>query len=151
MLSYQSENPYDIKEELLPLHICHYEDDHRKDTPLDINWEQYKAGYEAGLVELVTARDEGAVVGYITSIIGEHQHTQGTKSANMDTLFVSESHRNEGIATELVNSMEEHLIAADVSWFSAGFREESTAQGVLGSLGYNKIECTFGKSLRGIL
>ena len=150
MITYNIENPYEIKDELLPLHAEHYKDDHRAgETELDIDWEQYDAWFAEGKMTAVIARDEGSVVGYVSALVGCHQHNKDYVYSSMDTLFVKDSHRQVGVATQLISHLEEFLTEQGVHYFSAGFRKEETAEGVLGKLGYSKIECTFGKSLRG--
>ena len=149
-VTYNIENPYEIKDELMPLHLEHYKDDHRKkETALSIDWEQYDEWFAEGKLTAVIAREDDDIVGYVTALVGCHQHNKDYAAASMDTLFVKDSHRKGGVATQLISNLEEFLIEQDVSWFSAGFRKEETAEGVLGKLGYSKIECTFGKSLRG--
>jgi GNAT superfamily N-acetyltransferase len=149
MITYKSENPYDIKEELIPIAAKHYEEDPRaKAIPIDVDWVLYSEAYEAGQIATMSARDEGVIVGYVTAVIKNHQHTKDSKMALMDSIYVEDSYRNKGVAKDLIIEMEESLIDAGVEWFNATFRDEATAEGVLGGLGYAKVECVFGKSLK---
>lgn len=149
MITYSAVNPYDVKDELLPLNEKHYEADFRMDAAmLDIDWESYNRMYEDGSMLCIIARDGDEVIAYMTTTVSCHPHTKDFKMANMDTMFVHEDYRGQGIASDLLETTEEILTDQDVSWFTVGFREESTAEAVTGKYGYKKVECTFGKTLR---
>ena len=147
-VEYNVENPYDIKDELLPLNIKHYEEDFRKDSgDLEVNWEYYKALYESGALLMVTARSGHNLIAYMITAVSEHPHNKGHTFASMDTLFVDEVWRGEGIASELIKTTEDILEDQGVTWFTVSFRSEEVAEAVVGKQGYKKIECTFGKTL----
>lgn len=148
-ITYQIENPYDIKDELLPLNKEHYKDDFRKEeTALDIDWDYYNEAFIAGEMTCFTARDEDKLVGYMTTNICSHQHNKDFVVGSMDTLFVDEEYRNKGIASELFSNTEEFLKDCGVDYLQATFRTEKTAESVTGKFGYKKVEYTYGKSLR---
>jgi len=148
MIRYLVENPYDIKDELLPLNEKHYEEDFRSDAALlDIDWDAYNKMYEEGSMLTVTARDGDELIAYMTTTVGCHAHIRDYKIADMDTLFVHEDYREQGIATDLLETTEEILADQGVTWFTTTFRDERVAESVTGKHGYTKVECTFGKTL----
>jgi len=147
-VEYNVENPYDIKDELLPLNIKHYEEDFRKGTgDLVIDWEKYKALHESGALLLVTARVGNKLIAYMSTTISEHPHNKGHEFASMDTLFVDKEWRGKSIASELIETTEDILEDRGVSWFTVGFRSAEVAEAVTGKMGYKKVECIFGKTL----
>jgi len=149
-VEYNIENPSEIKEELLPLHEKHYEDDFRKSTTaLDIDWGIYNLLYEDGSLICMIAREEEKIVGYMTTHVATHPHNKNTVLASMDTLFVDIEHRSKGIATGLMTSTEKEAYIRGAVYMNAGFRDEALAELVAGKLGYKKIECTLGKVLKG--
>lgn len=149
MIEYSVEKPDKLKVELQPLAEKHFSEDYRQEaSDLSINWDIYETLDSVGSVHIITARDSGKLVGYISAITQEHQHTEGVVSGSMDALFVHPDYRSNGVASELFSKMETLLTDKGVSWFSATFREEKTAESVTGKYGYKKVECTFGKTLR---
>lgn len=150
MITYSAVNPYDIRDELLPLNEQHYEEDWRGEAALlDINWDLYDSMYkEASLIAIIARNEEGVLVGYMMTTIVCHPHIRDYKFASMDNMFVDREYRGLGIASDLLETTEEILVDQAVSWFALGFRDEAVAESVAGKFGYSKVECTFGKTLR---
>lgn len=150
MIKYIDVKPSVYKDQYASLNEEHYKDDHRKTSAaLDIDWDMYDVLYENKALISIAAYEEENLVGYINAIISPTPHNKGKTIAAMDALFVAESHRNKGIAKELMAKLEERCGEADVSWLHVMFRSSKVAEGVLGGMSYSKEQVTYVKSIGG--
>jgi L-amino acid N-acyltransferase YncA len=77
--------------------------------PLDPDSNYYKTLDEQGVLHIVTARDEGKLVGYYVSLVRTHPHYQGTLFGLVDLYFILPEYRLAHTGLELFKAMEQSL------------------------------------------
>jgi GNAT superfamily N-acetyltransferase len=76
--SIQVESFSAIADELAPLFVRFWKENGRDGVPLDPDWVSLLRMTAAGLLRVVTARQDGALVGFILNIVGPHLMYHGT-------------------------------------------------------------------------
>lgn len=67
---------------------------------------RYIACEQAGALFVLTARDEGRLVGYSVNFIGQHLHYSALRYANNDLLFLAKTHRKGTLGLRLIRETE---------------------------------------------
>lgn len=81
----------------------------KDEIPLDVDWGQYRRGYEAGLVRAYGVRDEGVLIGYaVFSVVERHAHYAHRWAVN-DVIWIAPEFRNFGVGTLLCDTFEKDL------------------------------------------
>mgnify|MGYP001567224449 FL=1 len=95
LLTFQVETLATAKHEAMPLLVMHWEEIAlNKDTvPLDPDWDAYEKIESAGFYHVVTARDDGALVGYATYTIVRNLHYRSLIIAEADIFFLAPEYR----------------------------------------------------------
>ena len=96
MITYQVEKFADVpRSETDGLFRIHWEEIalDKDSIPLDIDYDRYLSLEQEGHLHVVTARDNGRLIGYYSAIIGPHLHYKGTKMAHTDVYFVIPEYR----------------------------------------------------------
>ena len=96
MIEYAVEKLDTCLEEIEPLLREHYHEIawYKDKIPYDPDFERYQTIEDAGILHIVTARDEGKLIGYFVSLISYGMHYMSTKYAVNDVLFLHPDYRN---------------------------------------------------------
>lgn len=79
------------------------------DIPLDVNWDAYRRGYEAGIIKAYGARLDGKLIGYaIFQVIERHPHYRHRFAIN-DVVWIAPEHRNMRVGSALCEFFEADL------------------------------------------
>lgn len=150
-ITYQVEKYADAKEEMIPLTECNYEEDdaRREVEALNIDWELYDTLEDQGSVILITSRDAGKLVGYLSLYLTEQPHIKDFVQAASDAVYVALDYRGSGVGCGMLKAAEAALRAAGVGWLSVSFRTEELARNLMSTLGYKQTDVVYGKSLEG--
>lgn len=70
-------------------------------VPLAPDWEKYSAHAAAGALHIVTARQDGRLVGYLFALVSTHLHYATTQFAFFDLYWLHPDHRLAGDADSL--------------------------------------------------
>lgn len=150
MITYQVEQYRDIYGEMEPILREHWLEialGHDK-VPLDIDNERYFGLCEAGALHIVTARDEGRLVGYHVAIVSGHLHYKSTLHGITDVYFILPEYRKGRTGIRLFQRVEKELKELGVKKLFTGCKLH-TADGKSGKLfeylGYNATETLFTK------
>jgi GNAT superfamily N-acetyltransferase len=81
----------------------------KDDIPLDVNWDAYKRGYEAGIIRAYGSRLDDKLIGYaIFQVVARHPHYQHAVAIN-DVIWIAPAHRNMRVGTALCEFFEDDL------------------------------------------
>lgn len=80
-ITFQWEKFPKLTRELLPLLKRHYKEITYLDIDLDLDWDLYHEYNSRGILHILTARQDGDLVGYIFNLVGPHLHHVSTKWA----------------------------------------------------------------------
>ena len=121
--------------------------------PLDPDWSRAYALEEMGVLRILTARCDGALVGYNAFHVMPHIHSRSTSIAVNDVLYVEPAHRAR-IGFVLLRTAERALKAAGVVRIHYGTKVHATVGrrghktgDVLAKLGYRHDEELYSKLL----
>ena len=76
----------------------------QKEVPLDPNWEAMVSLNVQGLLHVMTARDDGKLVGYIFTLVGPHLHYKSTRHGNVDMYWMLPEYRQGWTALKFFNA-----------------------------------------------
>ena len=94
-MKYEVETLGSCLKEMKPLILKHWQEVswYKDKIPYSPDWDKYYAMEDAGMLHIVTARDEGKLVGYYVSVVNSGLHYSETKFAMCDALFVDPDYR----------------------------------------------------------
>lgn len=142
MITAQVETLRECMEEWLPLLPGHHAELalFKDKMPLDPNFDTYLAREDAGELQFVTLRADGALVGYWISIIAPGLHYKSTLTATMDILYVHPDHRGQAAGFLLADTVKADLIRRGVKVWWAGSKMHKGIAWFLERLGMEKAE-----------
>lgn len=152
-ITYQIEpSMAEIKEEMQALVDQHFKEcDARSQLfALDLDWELYEAMTSNGSCVLVSAREDGSLVGYASFVVTLHPHIKTCTHAMLDGLFVLPEKRSNGLAKNLILESERILQTNGVDYVMLAFTDENIGDSFCYKLGYKKTEVFYSKSLGSI-
>jgi len=111
MVTYQLESWEDYYKDCQALWLEHYEEiaarkSQRKMQP-DVR--SYMAAEAAGQLQILTARENGRMVGYMLFFVKPHMHYAGVLCGFEDSIFLVQSHRKGWVGVRLVKESIKYL------------------------------------------
>jgi hypothetical protein len=146
MIKYQQESfdtVIDDIQGLLELHkneLCMF----GEDIELNPNWSKYKELDKIGILNIITMRKNGILIGYYISIIFRHLHYNFTISCN-DILYIVKKYR--GHAMTFFRFIQKHLEDRGVKVMSFNIKPILDFRNVAEYLGFELLEYTYFKRL----
>lgn len=147
MITYQVERLADIKIEVAPLLLRHWEEIalNRDTVPLDPNWDQYLFMDREGYLQITTAREDGKIVGYAAYFIAANLHYRSLVVADSDIFWLAPEKRKGMVGVKLLKAAEEHLKAVGVNKIVNKVKLKHDVGAVFERLGYTPIERLYAK------
>jgi hypothetical protein len=148
-MKYQKEFLCDVIAEVEPLLRLHYEElTLNKDrVKLDPDWDRYAQLEHAGAFHVLTARDDGHLIGYSAFFLAPHLHYRGLTVANNDVLYLHPERRMGPTGIRLIRFSEASMktLGADkITWHA---KYSNDLKQILVRLGYADEEAIMGKML----
>lgn len=118
------------------------------EIPLNVSWEAYRRGYEAGVIRAYGARLDGRLIGYaIFQVIDRHPHYLHSFAIN-DVVWVAPEHRNVRVGSVLFDGLEADLRARGPIVIHVETKAHAPALALLlVSRGYASVGPSFAKRL----
>lgn len=136
--------------ELLPLARAHWREvrcDHH-DADANLDHDKLVGADEAGVFALITARQDGELIGYAAFWIAHHPQNAGSLEASADALYLRPDRRQGRNGIELIKFADEALRAMGVRAVHHSVRHNSRDFGpVLERLGYQSTETIYARKL----
>lgn len=150
MITYQVESVIESRNEFHELFEFHWEEIARhKDTiKLNPDYEAYQRLEEAQVLRVVTARDEGKLVGYIANMVTPNLHYKDHLMATNDVLYLHPDYRRGGTFIRMLDYTEDYLAEIGVINFYIHMKVRHDFSQVLERRGYTEIERNFEKQLQ---
>lgn len=116
MIVFATERWADIYPELSLLLVQHWREiaSHHDRIPLDVAYHRYLALCEAGVLHVLSAREDGKLVGYHVAIVSGHLHYQGTLHCITDVYYLAPEHRRAATGIQLFRELERLMKARGV-------------------------------------
>lgn len=115
-------------------------------VPLDLNWPQYLDYDLVGILQLVTARDDGVLVGYVFNFIHPHIMHSKTGWCIVDLYWLYPEYRGRGIGGAMMAAVLKFLGEAGVKVVQ-GSEKVAHPNGMFERLGFVKTDSVFRKLL----
>jgi L-amino acid N-acyltransferase YncA len=147
MITFQTEKWRDALPEMEPILVKHWREialGHDK-VPLDIARDKYQALCDAGVLHIVTARDNGVLVGYHVAIVSGHLHYLSTLHAITDVYFILPGYRRGFTGIRLFKQVEVFMRALGVKKLITATKLHLDMGKILIRLGYTPTETTYTK------
>jgi GNAT superfamily N-acetyltransferase len=146
MITYQVEKYSDCVEELKQLYPEHYEElSVTKSIPLEPNYEVYKNIEDAGILKVVTCRNDADLIGYILFIVTPHLHYKSCITAVEDIYFVRKDYRKGRTGIKLFQFAEKYLKEQGVHRVIFGTKVHLDNSKLFEYLGYTFFEKLYTK------
>jgi GNAT superfamily N-acetyltransferase len=147
MIEYKEESYDDVIGEIKPLLDLHYEEiANNKDViKLNPDYDAYKKLCDMGAMRIITARDEGKLVGYCICIIRYHLHYKDSLTALNDIFYISKDYRKGLIGVKLFIKTEEILKKYGVQRVIMNTKKHHDVGAIFDRLGYRETERVFTK------
>lgn len=128
--------------EVKPILPIHWEELalHKEKVPLDPQYNVYLERDAQGGVILVTAREDGKLIGYFVGFIAPGLHYQTCLTCTMDIFYVHPDHRGGGTGYHLFKSAEKELKRRGVQRLFVGSKLHKDASWLFEKLGYEEVE-----------
>jgi len=133
-------------DELMPLGAAHKQEvSSWPEEELSPDWPTYFGMQDIGCLLIVTARDDGNLVGYSFCIIQNHLHYSKTKFAHQDLIYIDPSYRGSG--KKLIQFSEDILRDMGVKHINQHVKEKPDFSPMLKRMGYRFCETIYTKRL----
>lgn len=151
MIEYGVERLAECLEEIKPLLLDHYKEVAMYQDSIELNpdYDKYLSMDEAGLLHVVTARDDSRLVGYFISFVLPHIHYKDHKYAANDILFLDKEYRNAKAGVGLFSYAEDRLKEEGVSVMTIHMKTALPFDSICEGLGYDYAERIYTKYIRG--
>jgi len=120
---------------------------HTDIPPYDFNWPMFLQLQANDALLVLTARENGELVGTALYIVMEHLHHRGFRIAVCDTLAVSKDHRGKGIGKALLRASEDALKSHEVKLMINGYRTCYNTKPVFEDVGMQVWEHSYMKRI----
>lgn len=150
MITYQTETFGGVIDEAQPLLERHYQEValHKERLPLKPSRADYWDLERAGRLLVITAREEGALVGYISAIIGRRLHNATVIGSMVDVIWIAPEHRNIGVGNAIFDYLEAVLSRRGAKTLQCNSKITHPALGfLLDARGYERIEIAHSRFL----
>lgn len=147
MIEYSVEKIEDTLEELVPLLEKHYEEIAMYQDKIEFNpdYDKYLSLEELGIIHLVTAREEGEIVGYHLSLVSPNLHYSDHLYAVNDIVFLKEELRKTKTGLEMFKYAEDTLKEKGVSVLTVHMKTKQPFDSLCEGLSYDYAERLYTK------
>ena len=147
MIEYKVELFSDCIEEMKPLLEKHYLEVALYQDKIDLNpdYDKYFEIEDAGMLHLVTAREEGQLIGYFLSLVTPNMHYSDHHYALNDILYVAEEYRKSGVGASMFSYAEKCLKEKGVSVIVIHMKTELPFDSLCETLEYDYSERIYTK------
>lgn len=150
MITIQRETVDQCVGDIPPLLQAHWEEValYRDEVPLSPQFDRYRAIEKTGRLVVITARYEGALIGYSVFIINQHLHYSTCRVASNDVLFLVKDYRKGSDAgRRLIRASEVLLSSMGVQRMTWHIKPKNDWSPILVRMGYEREEIIMGKLL----
>jgi len=147
MIEYKEETFDQVIDEIKPLLEDHWEEIalNKEVIKLNPNYEMYEKLCNSGVMRIVTARDDGKLIGYCICIIAYNLHYKDSLTATNDIFFISKDYRKGSTGVKLFIKNEEILKSYGVQRLIMNTKVHQDVGAIFERLGYKQTERVFGK------
>jgi len=149
MITYAVESVKERLDEFKHLLPLHWEELalNKDKVPLAPQWHVYAQREDAGQLLLVTAREEGEIIGYFIGFIAPGLHYETCLTCTMDIFYIRKDKRNGRAGIKLFQFVESELKRRGVQRWFVGSKIHADASPLFKYLKFDPVETYFSKWL----
>jgi L-amino acid N-acyltransferase YncA len=151
MITVQEEQYPEFVLEAKPLFPAHWKELalDKDQVPLDPDYNEYQRRHEAGMVMVVTAREDGTLAGYSVNFVAPGLHYRTCITLTTDIYWVRPDARGARMGLEMFALVEKLARARGVHRIFAGVKDHFSAAWMFERLGFTKVETYYAKWIGG--
>jgi len=136
---YQRERIREVWEEAIPLLREHYKEIglYNDKVLFDPAIDQYEVMDDMDMLYILTARDDGKLIGYYSCFIQPNLHYQQTLTSVNDVFYIHPDFRKGFVGIKLLKEAEKHMRALGVDVMSLEFKTYAPLDPLLERLGWD--------------
>jgi len=149
MIEYKEETYDQVIDEIKPLLEDHWEEIalHKDTIKLNPDYDRYEKMFKSGQMRIVTARDDGKLVGYCILLLYHHIHYKDQFMAMDDIFFIAKDYRKGLTGVKLFIKTEEIMKQYGVKKLSMNVKVHQDVGPIFERLGYKETERMFTKMI----
>ena len=149
MIVYSEEDYEDIVDELKGIVQSQWDElgENQEEIELDVDYDYYTQVDAQHQLVMLTARDEGLIVGYSVLILYGHQHHKDKAFAYNDLIWVIKPYRNGRVGYRLIKLAETILQDYGIRYVTYNFKNRFNFGHGIERMGYQPVETVYGKLL----
>ena len=149
MIEYKEETFDQVIDEIKPLLEDHWEEIalHKDTIKLNPDYGRYESMFKSGSMRIVTARDDGKLVGYCIMLLYHHIHYKDQFMAMDDIFFIAKDYRKGLTGVKLFIKTEEIMKQYGVTKLSMNVKIHQDVGAIFERLGYKETERMFTKKI----
>ncbi len=142
-----------FRTEVMGLLALHYQEVglHQDRAPLDPDWDAYVDLERRGKCHVLTARNDGTLIGYACYFLMRNMHYKGLLCAAADVFYIHPEHRKGAVGFTLFVKAEQMLRELGVGRIDQRIKLhnglDEAPRKIFDRLGYDPIELNFSKML----
>jgi predicted acetyltransferase len=150
MINYQVEYLSDVKEEIAATLAVYHEEVFAFKDAVDLapDWDTYLKMEQIGILNILTARLEGRLVGYIVSTIIPHTHYKNNTFSISDVFYINPTIRGEGIGLGLLEAAEAVYREKGVDLMHITLKKDRPSDSLMKRFGAEEAETTYAKRMK---
>lgn len=147
MITYQVEPFSKMYHEGMALFDEHWDEiaRHKEHIKLNPDYDKYISLERMGVVHVVTARNDGCLIGYAINFVAPNMHYQDWLYSVNDIIYISIDYRKTGAGYRLLRFMEKELKKIGVTNIHLSMKLAHDFGPLMESLGYTAIERLYEK------
>jgi len=119
----------------------------RDKVPLDVDVDKYAELCDQGILHIVTARDDGKLIGYHVAMICGHLHYKSTLHGITDVYYLLPEYRGKMVGVRLFKEVEDDMRRRGVKKLYTGTKLHHDMGRMFERLGYKETERLYTKFL----
>ena len=147
MITYQEEPLEDCLEEIKPLIEIHWEEIalYKDKIKLNPDFDKYLLLDSLGMLHVLTARDQGTLIGYFISFVQPNMHYKESVFAVNDILYIHPEYRKGSTGYKLFKKAEKSLKEIGVDVIIIHAKVNNDFKPLMDKLEYERIEYNYSK------
>jgi len=147
MIEYKEETYDDVIDEIKPLLDFHYKEIAMDQDVIKLNpdYFAYKSMNQRGMIRIITAREDGVLIGYCICVVKPHLHYVDSMTAHNDIFYIKPSHRLGMTGVKLFKRTEEIMKQYGVQRIIMNVKRNNDVGAIFERLGYKETERVFTK------
>jgi ribosomal protein S18 acetylase RimI-like enzyme len=147
MTEYKEEKYDEVINEIKPLLDLHYEEIALDKDVIKLNpdYDAYKSMNARGVIKIISARQDGKLIGYCICVVKGHLHYKDSLTAHNDIFYIKPEYRQGLTGVKLFKATEEIMKKYGVQRIIMNVKRSNDIGAIFERLGYKETERVYTK------